>query len=159
MNIHQFAIGEQEYTAIQLDAFRANSYLLKMKSKIGAAMSKGMDSNAANLMNLIDEKTVEEFIFPLLKDCAVTCTSERTKLDGKEGMNKLFTAATLGDFYKVAWEVVKLNFGPFISELTKSLFGVELADLVPVMKEKMAVIGASLSEVTSTQSFGSGVQS
>lgn len=159
MNIHQFVIGEKEYTAIQLDAFRANAYLLKLKSKIGNALSGGMDGNAANLMNLIDEKTIEELIFPLFKDCAVTCTSDRVKLDGKEAMNKIFDASTLDDFYSVAWEVVKFNFGPFISKMAKNLFGVDLETLAPIIKEKLKEIGASLSEPTLTQSSGSGVQS
>lgn len=158
MNIHQFAVGEKEYTAIQLDAFRANAYLLKLKSKLGSALSGGMDGNAANLLGLIDERTLDELIFPLFKDCAVTCTSERQKLDGKEAMNKLFDASTLDDFYVVAWEVVKFNFGPFISKMAKNLFGVDLETLAPIMKEKLKEIGASLSEVTSTPNTGSGVQ-
>lgn len=162
MNLHTFVIGEgeteKEYQMIQLDAFKANMYLLKLKGKIGKAMSGGLESEASNLMSLIDEKTIEEIVFPLMRDCALTCTSDKTKLDGKEGMNKLFTADTLDDFYLVAWEVVKFNFGPFISKMAKNLFGLELTEVSKLMKEKMKEVGKSGFATISTQNTGSGAQ-
>lgn len=162
INIHSFVIGEgdteKEFQMIQLDAFKANTYLLKMKGMIGALMAGGLNSDATNLLSLLDEKTINDVIFPLLKDSQVTCISEKVKLDGAEGMRKLFTADNLDDFYATVWEVLKTNFGPFISKLAKSLFGVDLAEVGEKLQAQMKMIASSTLGKTSIQSSGSGGQ-
>lgn len=158
MELHTFEIGKKEFQMYRLDAFRTNSYLLKMKSLLASAMNSGMNTNAASLMALIDESTLKDIIFPLMKDCAVTCTSEKVKLQAPDDMNKLFTGDTLDEFYLVVLEVLKANFAPFIGKVAMSLFGVDLAEVLNNVKAKAKTIGESSLEKTLTQSSGSGGQ-
>lgn len=155
---HMFTVGDEEYQCLQLDAFTTNSYLLKMKSMIGGLMGSGMDSDASNLLSLIDQKTLDDLVFPIFDKCSLTCTSKKVKLVDKKGMNEVFTAETLDDFYAVIWEVLKYNFGPFISKMAKNLFGLELTDLESLIRNKMKEVGKLSSGKTSTENSGSGDQ-
>lgn len=158
MNMHTFVIGNEEYQLIELNAFKANSYLLKMKGLIAKALSSGMDTNALSLMSVIDEKTFDDLIFPLFRDCAVTCTSQRKKVDGPSAVNDLFTAENLDQFYLLIMEVMKLNFGPFLSKMALSLFGVDLSQAAQRVKDNLKTLGGSSSAKISTQNTGSGGQ-
>lgn len=158
MSFHQFVVGDEEYQCIQLDAFTANGYLLKMKGTLAKMLSSGLNTDSANLMTLIDEDTITKVIFPLFEQCALTCVSKKVKLTDRKGMNAIFTAETLDEFYLVAWEVIKFNFGPFISKTAKNLFGVELTEVETKIKAKLQEIGKSSLEKTSTPNSGSGDQ-
>lgn len=158
MNMHTFVIGNEEFQMMQLNAFKANSYLLKMKGLISNALSSGMNTNALNLMSLIDEETFDKVIFPLFRDCAVTCTSQRKKVDGPSAVNDLFTADDLDQFYLLVLEVLKFNFAPFLSKMAMSLFGLDLSQSIDQVKASLRNLGASSSAKISTQSTGSGVQ-
>lgn len=158
MSFETFQVGENDYQMIRLDAFRTNSYLMKMKGMLASAMGSGMSSNAANLMALIDEKTLNDIIFPLMRDCAVTCTTNQCKLQSANDMNKIFTGDTLDEFYMVVLEVLKLNFAPFICKMALSLFGVDLEQRLSDVMGKMKKLGESNFEQTLTQNSGSGGQ-
>jgi len=158
MTFHSFTVGDEDYQCLQLDAFTTNSYLLKMKALIGNLLGGGMSSDAVNLINIIDEKTLDDLVFPLFERCSLTCTSKQSKLVNKNDMNKIFTADTLDEFYAVIWEVLKYNFGPFISKVAKNLFGLELTDLEKTLRSKMKELGKSSSEQTLTLNSGSGGQ-
>lgn len=161
---HAFTVGDdetgKEFNTVKLGAFKANAYLLKMKSMLGALFSKGMDSQAASLINIIDEKTMKEIIFPLLTDTQTTCTTDQVKMVDANAMDKVFNADTLGDFYALVWEVIKYNFAPFISKLAMSLFGLDLERAAELIKVKLKEAGGKLlSDQTSTPNTGSGNQS
>lgn len=158
-NIVTFHVGEREYQAIPLDAFTTNSYLIKFKSIFSGLLSSGMDTNAMSLMSIIDDSTLEKLVFPIFAQCNVVCTSEGKKLQNKQDLNALFSADTLDEFYAVIWEVLKMNFGPFICKMVKNLTGRELSDLVAVMKEKMKKSDLLSSAPNLNQKAGSGDQS
>lgn len=158
MSFETFQVGENDYQMIRLDAFRTNSYLMKMKGMLASAMGSGMSSNAANLMALIDEKTLNDIIFPLMRDCAVTCTTNQCKLQSASDMNKIFTGDTLDEFYMVVLEVLKLNFAPFICKMAQSLFGVDLEQRLSDVMGKMKKLGESNFGQTLTPNSGSGGQ-
>ncbi len=141
LKIHTFVVGDKEYQCLQLDAFTVNTWHMKIKGIVFGLLSQGADTNLFNLMNIVDEKTLDRDLFPLFDAVQLTCTSDRVKLKDKSSMNQLFTAETLMDFYSVAWEVVKFNFGPFIAQLVKNLFGLELSSVQKILQQKMQKVG------------------
>lgn len=162
MEFHNVTIGNEDFQFIQLTAFRTAQHMFKMKDLLSKGFVGGLDSNAANLMAIIDEKTLNEIIFPMFRDCAVMCTSKKQKIEDSSGMDKVFTAENLDEFFELVWEVLKFNFGPFIRKMVKLLSGQELEDLVALLKEKRATMIGNLaksdSEKTLTENTGSGVQ-
>lgn len=162
MEVHNVNIGNESFQFRQLTAFRTAQYMFKMKELLAKGFGSGLDSNAANLMAIVDEKTLNDVIFPIFRDCSVVCTSKKQKIEDSSGMDKVFTAESLDEFFELVWEVLKFNFAPFIRKMVKLLSGYELEDLVARLKEKRATmienLAKSNSETTLTENTGSGVQ-
>lgn len=147
LNIHTFVVGDKEYQMIELDAFTANKWFFRLNEIITSVMGSGLDTNISGIAKLLNQEVIDKDIFPLFDAVQLTCTSERVKLKDRNSMNQLFSAATLFDFYLVILEVVKFNFGPFISELMKNLFGVELSAALDLMKKKMKNVGEAVEKL------------
>ncbi|MBK5072023.1 hypothetical protein I2492_03190 [Budviciaceae bacterium CWB-B4] len=128
MKVETFIIGNKEYTAGKMNAFDAGRLLIKLKSVISPALSQlgqGEDIQNGNIMDLLsglDEKTHEDIIFPILAAAGAYSIEDKRKISSAMDMNMCFSVDTLFDFYLLVWEVLKLNFTPFIGQVT-SHFG------------------------------------
>lgn len=128
MQVETFIIGNREFTAGKMNAFDAGRFLLKLKDIISpamAAMARGEDTRDINVFELLsgmDEEMHEEVIFPLLTASCAYSIEDKRKITTPLDMNMCFTVDTLLDFYVLVWEVLKLNFAPFIERAT-TLFG------------------------------------
>lgn len=124
MKVETFIIGNGEYTAGKMNAFDAGRLLIKLKGIISPALSQlgqGDDIHNTNVMDLLsglDEKTHEEVIFPILSAAGAYSVDNKRKIASANDMNMCFTVDTLFDFYLLVWEVLKLNFAPFIGQVT-----------------------------------------
>lgn len=65
----------------------------------------------------MDEKTHEEVLFPILAAAGTYSVENKRKIASSTDMNLCFTVDNLLDFYLLVWEVLKLNFAPFIEQL------------------------------------------
>lgn len=128
MQVETFIIGHREFTAKKMNAFDAGRFLLKLKDIISPAMSEFaredsiQNINVFELLSGLDESTHESVIFPLLAAAGVYSVEDKRKIASPLDMNMCFTVDTLLDFYVLIWEVLKLNFAPFIARATV-LFG------------------------------------
>ncbi len=128
MQTETFIIGNREFTAGKMNAFDAGRLLLKLKSIIAPGLSQlgqGKKLESANVLDLfsgLDEKTHEEVIFPILAAAGAYSIENKRKIASATDMNLCFTVDNLLDFYLLVWEVLKLNFAPFIAQVG-ALFG------------------------------------
>lgn len=128
---HQVTIASRQYTFYTLQAFEATKHAMQLKKIIERGMGQGLDSNIIQVISTVDEKTLEEVIFPILSKCAVTCITEEKKLQSSRDMNEIYTVEDMDEFFLVVWEVLKANFGPFFRKMAKNLFGFDLDQLDP----------------------------
>jgi hypothetical protein len=124
MQVETFIIGNREFTAKKMNAFDAGKFLLKIKDIAAPAFSAfnqtaGSDHlNILELFSGLDEDTHEKVIFPILAASAVYSVSDQRKIASVTDMNLCFDVETLLDFYLLVWEVLKLNFAPFIERVS-----------------------------------------
>ena len=140
MELHNFTVGGKEFSAAKMNAFSAARHLVKLKTLLDKGLAQGTEANAIALLSGIDEKTLDNVIMPVMRDALATSVTDGVKLDNENNVNKVFTADTLFDFFQVVWEVLKLNFAPFFTQIL-SLFGLspeELANRVKTLAEKSA---------------------
>ncbi|WP_347253240.1 phage tail assembly chaperone [Leminorella grimontii] len=134
MQVETFIISNREYTAKKMNAFDAGRFLLKIKNVAAPALtafSQADSSDDVNLLDLfsgLDEEAHEKIIFPILAASAVYSIEDKRKIASISDMNMCFNVDTLLDFYLLVWEVLKLNFAPFI-ERASAHFGFQ--DSVP----------------------------
>lgn len=123
MHVETFIIGNREFTAGKMNAFDAGRLLLKLKSIIApglALIGRESDVHSASILELfsgLDEKTHEEVLFPILAAAGTYSVENKRKIASSTDMNLCFTVDNLLDFYLLVWEVLKLNFAPFIAQL------------------------------------------
>lgn len=128
MQVETLIIGDREYTAKKMNAFDAGRFLLKIKNIAAPALTAFAQANNENEVNLfelfsgLDEETHEKVIFPILAASAVYSIEDKRKVASITDMNMCFNVDTLLDFYLLVWEVLKLNFAPFI-ERASTHFG------------------------------------
>ncbi|CBX44528.1 hypothetical protein P88_00170 [Erwinia phage phiEt88] len=130
---HEFQIGEKTFQAVKMNAFAAAKHLTRLKVLLDKGLAQGTNASAVQLLAGIDENTLENVILPMLKDAAVTSITDGKKIDSPAGLNSVFSADTLFDFYELTWEVLKLNFSPFFSKVL-SLFGLSPEELAGRVK-------------------------
>ncbi|UJH95986.1 putative tail assembly chaperone [Pantoea phage Nafs113] len=129
VNIKTFSVGDRQFQMFTLQPFAAVQHSLKLKKILERGLGKGLDSNVVSVLENIDEKTLTEVIFPILRDTALTCTSAEQKLQSPNDMNEVFSIEDMDEFFIVVWEVLKANFGPFFQKMAKNLFGFDLAEI------------------------------
>ncbi|SUB81742.1 Uncharacterised protein [Pragia fontium] len=128
MQVETFIIGNREYTAKKMNAFDAGRFLLKIKNIAAPALTAFAQADNANDVNLfelfsgLDEEAHEKVIFPILAASAVYSIDDKRKVASITDMNMCFNVDTLLDFYLLVWEVLKMNFAPFI-ERASTHFG------------------------------------
>ncbi|AWH88023.1 phage tail assembly chaperone [Limnobaculum parvum] len=137
MQVETFIIGNREFTAGKMNAFDAGRLLLKLKSVVApglALMGQGGEVHNSSILELfsgLDEKTHEDILFPILSVSATYSVENKRKIASPADMNFCFTVDNLLDFYLLVWEVLKLNFAPFIEQLA-SHFGSHTAEVAKV---------------------------
>lgn len=122
-----FYIGDpvREFAAHKIQPFEANEIALKLQKIILPAIGElqnGFDSNAGNLLRIVSEKldsqVMTDIVLPTFQLAQVVCVSDNQKVVSKQDINKVFEDADgLADFYELVFEVLKYEFGPFISRL------------------------------------------
>lgn len=129
MQVETFIIGEREFTAKKMNVFDAGRFLLKLKDIAAPAISAiGDMEQAATIISMfsgLDEDTHEKVIFPMLAASAVYSVEDKRKITSVTDMNLCFDVDTLFDFYLLVWEVIKLNFTPFIKSVSNH-FGAQM---------------------------------
>ena len=124
MQVETFIIGNREFSAKKMNAFDAGKFLLKIKDIAAPALTaftQAGDMQNINILELfagLDEETHEKVIFPILSASAVYSVEDKRKISSVMDMNVCFDVDTLLDFYLLVWEVLKLNFAPFIESVS-----------------------------------------
>lgn len=145
MNNHQkqFTVGNRTFTMITLQPLAATQYAFRIKKIMESGLNNGMDSGVVNILSQLDEKTLDNLIFPLLRDSAVVCTSSERRVISGADMNEEYTLEDMDEFFLMVWEVLKANLGPFFKKLVKNLFGYDLENLdVKALTEKLKGLAA-----------------
>ena len=120
MQVETFIIGNREFTAKKMNAFDAGRFLLKLKDIAAPALveftqsAQTQEINVFELMSGLDDDMHENVIFPILTASGAYSVEDKRKISSSMDMNLCFTVDTLFDFYLLVWEVLKLNFAPFI---------------------------------------------
>lgn len=136
MKEHNITIGERDFTFYELKAFDAVKHGMRLKGILSAGFAD-LDAGIGQALSGLDENTLEKVIFPILEDCAVVCTSEKSKMHTAAHMNAVYSVADLDEFFEMVGAVLKVNFGPLVKK-TLSRFGVDL-DKLDLEKIKKAV--------------------
>lgn len=131
-------INNKEYAMSKAPAFAGNALLLKLKKSVAPALvevfSGGvtLDSDAGKMIaaisELIDEKTLNEFVFPMFALSQVASIEANVKIDAKT-FDKVFTIDEMADFYELVWLVFKYNYWAFFLELKNKISGLNLGAL------------------------------
>lgn len=135
-----FIIGNQEFHASKIPAFKANNLLLRIQKIILPVMGElangksiaDMDVNAAFkvISENLDESVMTDIVMPMFALSIVSCKpveGKQFKLDSEENFNKAFpTADELADMYTLIFDVLKFNFGAFFTTLAER-FGAQAA--------------------------------
>lgn len=128
MNQQTVIIGNKEYTFMPMNAFDANRLFLRIQkiatpiigAVIGGGKSVGdMDVKdaAATIAQHIDESIMDQIIMPMFEQSKVfDCENKRFIKTGMD-VNQCFTVENLFDFYELAYEVGRYQFGPFFKAL------------------------------------------
>lgn len=129
-----FYIKDREFAASKIDAFSANSLILKLQKLvlpvIGELAGDGkqkidvmsMDVSAAFqiISEKLDDSVMTDIVLPMFKLSQVACVTDNIKIDSAQAINKVFTDADgLAEFYELIFEVLKFNFGNFFARLAE----------------------------------------
>lgn len=129
MQVETFIIGNREFTAKKMNAFDAGRFLLKLKDIAAPALAEFIQSaqsqeiNVFELLSGLDEEMHENVIFPILAASGVYSVEDKRKIASAMDMNICFSVDSLFDFYLLVWEVLKLNFAPFIERSINHIGG------------------------------------
>jgi hypothetical protein len=128
-------IGNKEFAMSKVPPFAGNALLLKLKKNLAPALIEvlsgglNMESDAGKMIaavsELIDEKTLTEFVFPMFALSQVASIEDNCKIDAKT-MDKVFTIDTMADFYELIYVVFKYNYWAFFLELKNKMSGLNL---------------------------------
>lgn len=129
MQRESFFIGNKEFQASKIGAFKANSLILKIQKIVlpvlggmGGKNLGDMDTKDAFaiISEKLDESVMTDIILPMFQLSQVACTSESPafKIDSPTAFDKAFGDADgLADMYALIFEVLKFNFGAFFIKL------------------------------------------
>lgn len=137
MNQLTFIVGNREFTAMPMNAFDANRLFLRIQKVatpiIGAMVGSGKNVGdidvkeaASVIAQHIDEAIMDTIILPMFEQSKVFDVENKRFIKNGMDINQCFTVETLFDFYELAFEVGKAQFGPFFKALA-TRFGSLLA--------------------------------
>ena len=126
-------VGRKEYTFMSMNAFEANRLFLRIQkiatpiigAVIGGGKSLGdvdVKEAAATIAQHIDESIMDQIVMPMFEQSRVYDVENKCFIKSGMDVNKCFTVENLFDFYELAFEIVKVQFGPFFKALA-SRFG------------------------------------
>lgn len=128
MNQQTAIIGNREYTFMPMNAFDANRLFLRIQKIatpiIGAIVGSGkslgdvdVKEAAATIAQHIDESIMDQIIMPMFEQSKVFDCENKCFIKSGMDVNKCFTVENLFDFYELAFEVGRYQFGPFFRAL------------------------------------------
>ena len=137
MNQQTFIIGNREFTCMPMNAFDANRLFLRIQKVatpiIGAMVGSGksvgdidVKEAAGVIAEHLDESIMDSIVLPMFEQSKVFDVENKRFIKSGMDINQCFTTETLFDFYELAFEVGKHQFGPFFRALA-SRFGSLLA--------------------------------
>jgi hypothetical protein len=130
----EITVAGRNYTFFPLQAFKTVHHLTKLKG-IATQGLTGALTDVTKILDGIDENTLDNVIFPILKDCAVVCTTDAKKLATAADMNELYTHENLDEFFVVVAMILRFNFEPLLKK-TLARFGIDLEKISAAAKEK-----------------------
>ena len=121
-------VGNKEYTFMPMNAFDANRLFLRIQKVatpiIGAVIGSGkgigeMDVKdaASTIAQHIDESIMDQIIMPMFDQSKVFDCENKCFIKSGMDVNRCFTVENLFDFYELAFEVGRYQFGPFFKAL------------------------------------------
>lgn len=128
MNQLTFIVGNREFTAIPMNAFDANRLFLRIQKVatpiIGVMVGSGKNVGdidvkeaAAVIAEHLDEAIMDTIVLPMFEQSKVFDVENKRFIKSGMDINQCFTVETLFDFYELAFEVGKAQFGPFFKAL------------------------------------------
>jgi len=137
MQQDSFIIGNREFTAVRMNAFSANTILLRIQKIavpiIGAITASGKNigdvdvREAASAISAhIDESIMENVVLPMFAESKVYCVESKRFIKSHVDIDQCFTAENLIDFYELIFVVARFQFGPFLESLMNR-FGSQVA--------------------------------
>lgn len=131
-------INNKEYAMSKAPAFAGNALLFKLKKNIapglidvlsgGITMNSDAGKMIAIISDVLDEKTLNEFVFPMFALSQVASLEANVKIEAKT-FDKVFTIDDMADFYELVWVVFKYNYWAFFLELKNKMSGLKLGAL------------------------------
>lgn len=130
-----FIIGGREFTCSPMNAFAANTILLRLQKiavpLIGAIASSGKSENlmdmdvkeaAAMLSEHLNESVFKDIVMPMFNEAKVFSCENKKFLKASVDIDQCFTVENLFDLYELIFEVGRFQFSPFFATLA-SRFG------------------------------------
>lgn len=146
---HEITIGERNFTFYTLKPFDAIKHGARLKGAFTKGVTEGgLEANAIQLLAGLDENFVPNIVMPILKDCAVVCTSAERKVVTEADVNAIYSVEDLDEFFILVGKVLAANFGPAVKK-TLARFGIQLDKFD--LKNLIANLSKSSSTSTSTK--------
>ena len=128
MNQNTVIVGNKEYTFMPMNAFDANRLFLRIQKVatpiIGAMVGSGKsvgDIDVKDASSVIaehlDEAIMDNIVLPMFEQSKVFDVENKRFIKSGMDINQCFTTETLFDFYELAFEIGKAQFGPFFKAL------------------------------------------
>lgn len=128
MNQLTFIVGNREFTAMPMNAFDANRLFLRIQKVatpiIGAMVGSGksvgdidVKEAASVIAEHLDEAIMDTIVLPMFEQSKVFDVENKRFIKSGMDINQCFTTETLFDFYELAFEIGKAQFGPFFKAL------------------------------------------
>lgn len=122
---HEITVGERNFTFYTLKPFDAIKHGARLKGAFTKGVSAdGLEASAIQLIAGLDENFVPNIVMPILKDCAVVCTSAERKVVSEADVNAIYTVEDLDEFFILIGKVLGANFGPALKK-TLARFGIQ----------------------------------
>lgn len=133
-----FIIGNREFTAHPMNPFAASKLFMKLTQKatplLAALGGKGLgDLDVAQIGALFSEDVLDEIVMPMLAESKAYANEAKRFIKSEADVNAVFSTEDLFDFFELAFEVGRYQFGPFFQKLA-ARFGVNMADLALTKK-------------------------
>jgi hypothetical protein len=128
-----FIIGNREFTAQPMNAFAASKMFLQITKRatplLAALGGKGLaDLDVAQIGEVFPPEVLDEIVMPMMAESRVYANEAKKFIKDEASVNMVFSHEDLFDFFELAFEVGRYQFGPFFQKLA-ARFGVNLADL------------------------------
>lgn len=129
MQTETIIVGNEEFTAMKMNAFEANKILLRLNKVVlpvlgGLTKAQGtgnlMDADLTEAAGIIAENLTEDvmdnIVLPMFEGSRVYMVDKKVFIKNAQGINQAFTSDNLFDLYVLIWEVLKLNFSAFFQK-------------------------------------------